>query len=42
MLICDFCSKPNDTQEIYGDLKICKECKVYEDQVAAIAESIEG
>lgn len=41
-MVCHFCSKPKETEEIYGDLLICKECKVYEDQVAAIAESIEG
>jgi hypothetical protein len=39
---CDFCSKVKETQEIYGELKICEDCKKHEDEVAKIAESIEG
>lgn len=39
---CDFCSTKKDTKGIYGDLQICKECKVHEDYIEAIAESIEG
>lgn len=42
MMLCDFCSKEKETQEIYGDLQICASCKEYEDKIAAIAESIEG
>jgi hypothetical protein len=40
--ICDFCSKKRQTQEIYGDLEICKDCKVTEDKISEIAASIEG
>lgn len=41
-MICDYCSQPKNTEEIYGDLQICKDCKANEEEVAAIAESIEG
>lgn len=40
--ICDFCSKKKHTQEIYGDLDICKECLVIEEKQLEIAMSIEG
>ncbi|MCK2000366.1 hypothetical protein MZM54_03045 [[Brevibacterium] frigoritolerans] len=40
--ICDFCSTKKQTREIYGDLLICKECKVNEDRISAVADSIEG
>lgn len=39
---CDFCSKLKQTQEIYGDLDICKDCLVIEEKQMAIAASIEG
>lgn len=40
--VCDFCSIKKQTQEIYGDLEICKECSVIEERQSAIAASIEG
>jgi hypothetical protein len=39
---CCFCSKLKQTQVIYGDLDICKECLVREEMIGAIAASIEG
>ncbi|MBP0725558.1 hypothetical protein J5Y03_10195 [Bacillus sp. RG28] len=39
---CDFCSKLKQTQEIYGDLEICRECKEHDDRISAISSSIEG
>jgi acetyl-CoA carboxylase beta subunit len=39
---CDFCSKLHYTEEIYVDLQICKKCLEYENEIAAIAASIEG
>ena len=42
MKVCDFCSKKKKTQEIYGELQICANCKVNEDSSLAIAMSIEG
>ena len=40
--VCDFCSIKKQTQEIYGDLEICKDCKKIDDRSSAIAMSIEG
>jgi hypothetical protein len=39
---CCFCSKMKQTQVIYGDLDICKECLVIEEKQGVIAASIEG
>lgn len=40
--ICDFCSKKEQTCEIYTDLQICESCLDHNNRIGAISDSIEG
>lgn len=42
MGVCDFCSTKKQTKGIYNNLQICNTCLKVEEELSAVADSIEG